>query len=234
MMKAVALVLAALAFVAGPFLVPGFDGFSAGQFPVPQIAPPIQPAGYAFLIWGVIYVWLLASALFGLLWRRDAPDWGPMRAPLILSLVIGAAWLSVAERNPLAATVMIWLMLGSGLVAMARAPHWDRWYARAPIALYCGWLTAASVVAVGLVLAGYGLVDQMVAAWAMLGLGLVIGVTVLLSLPDCPDYGAALAWALVAIALANLGVRDGFAGAATAGALIIALLTLRSGWQALK
>ena len=34
-------------------LVPGFGGFDANQFPVPQVNPSVQPAGYAFSIWGL-------------------------------------------------------------------------------------------------------------------------------------------------------------------------------------
>ena len=41
-----------VAFAASPFLVPGFGGFDPNQFPVPQINPSMQPAGYAFSIWG--------------------------------------------------------------------------------------------------------------------------------------------------------------------------------------
>lgn len=53
--------VATLAFAGSPFLSSGFNGFAADQFPVPQIGAPIQPAGYAFSIWGVIYLWLIAA-----------------------------------------------------------------------------------------------------------------------------------------------------------------------------
>ena len=52
----------ALAFALAPALTNPFTGFTADQLPVPQIDPPIQPAGYAFAIWGLIYLWLIASA----------------------------------------------------------------------------------------------------------------------------------------------------------------------------
>jgi len=65
---------AALAFAVAPFVSEGFNGFAPDQFPVPQDAPPIQPAGYAFSIWGVIYLWLIVATGFGLVRRADAPD----------------------------------------------------------------------------------------------------------------------------------------------------------------
>ncbi len=45
-----------LAFFAAPFLTEPFSGFRDDQLPVPQSNPPLQPAGYAFAIWGVIYL----------------------------------------------------------------------------------------------------------------------------------------------------------------------------------
>jgi len=53
-MKAILLFTAAIAFAISPFLVDGFNGFAPDQFPIPQIDPPAQPAGYAFSIWGLI------------------------------------------------------------------------------------------------------------------------------------------------------------------------------------
>ena len=50
--------LAALAFALSPLLSSGFNGFAPDQFPIPQDNPPVQPAGYAFAIWGLIYLWL--------------------------------------------------------------------------------------------------------------------------------------------------------------------------------
>ena len=62
-------VAATLAFVASSFVTP-FAGFAPDAFPVPQDSPPSQPAGYAFAIWGIIYLWLIVSAFFGAAWRR--------------------------------------------------------------------------------------------------------------------------------------------------------------------
>ncbi len=90
-MKAIFVVTAALAFALSPLMSDGFAGFRPDQFPVPQDDPPVQPAGYAFAIWGLIYLWLLAGGLFGLLKRADSPGWDAMRWPLVASLVVGAA-----------------------------------------------------------------------------------------------------------------------------------------------
>ncbi|MBR9842907.1 MAG: hypothetical protein GYB25_07095 [Rhodobacteraceae bacterium] len=203
-MKAIFVVTATLAFLVSPFTTSGFNGFTANQFPIPQNDPPIQPEGYAFSIWGVIYLWLMAGALFGLFKRDRDPDWASMRWPLIISLVVGAAWIPVANMDPISATVMIWIMLGAGLAALFAAGPKDHWWLRAPIGLYTGWLTAASGVALGLLLAGYGVLSEQVAAFAMIALSLAIALYVQTTQKDTPEYGIAVIWAVIGIIVANL------------------------------
>ncbi|MEM9498531.1 MAG: hypothetical protein AAGA28_11470, partial [Pseudomonadota bacterium] len=135
--------LAALAFAASPLMSDGFGGFRADQFAVPQVNAPIVPAGYAFSIWGLIYVWLIAGAAFGLLRRKEDSDWGAMRLPLALSLGVGAAWIPVAQQSAFWATVMIWIMWAGAVAALILAGRNDRVWQRSPVALYAGWLTAA-------------------------------------------------------------------------------------------
>ena len=165
-LRAALVLLAALVFAAGPFLFPEFGGFEPGAYPVPQDDPPVQPAGYAFAIWGPIYLWLLVSAGYGLLRRREDPAWDATRLPLIVSLAVGAVWLPVANASPVWASVLIWIMLLAALAAVFRAPKTDRGLLAWPLGLYAGWLTAASVVSLGLLAAGYGLLEEPQAGWS--------------------------------------------------------------------
>ncbi len=198
----IVVLLLALAFAASPFFVPDFGGFDADRYPVPQIDPAVQPAGYAFAIWGPIYAWLLVSAVMGVV-RRDAPDWQNMRVPLAVSLAVGAVWLAVAVRSPVWATILIWVMLVAALVALWRSPRLDQWAAAWPVGLYAGWLSAASFVALGLFLAGYGVMSELVAAVIMIVAATGLAVTVQLRLARAPTYGIAVIWALAAIIVQN-------------------------------
>ena len=226
--KAVFALVAAILFALSPVYSSGFNGFSAGQFPIPQDNPPVQPAGFAFSIWGLIYIWLLAGALFGLLNRCDDPAWDAMRWPYITSLVIGAAWIPVANINPAWATVLIWIMWASAALAFLRMGRRDRIWLRTPIALYTGWLTAASCVALGLLLAGYGYVSEQTAAIAMIVLALILAAALLTLRPDTPEYAAAVIWALVGIAFANADpVNSPVLVLCGAGVVALAILALR-------
>ena len=226
---AVGVLLAALAFGLSSFIVPDFGGFDADQFPIPQEDPPVQPAGYAFAIWAVIYLWLVASAVYGVIVRANAPDWAEMRPYLALSLIVGAGWLPVAKLSALAAAILIWVMLVPALMALFRAPLLDRWWARAPIGLYAGWLSAASFVAIGLCLAGWGLMGEIQAAILCLFMATGLAAYVQVAIEGVPEYGFAVVWALVAVAVNNLtGGAILVAILAVAGASVVGLLAIRA------
>lgn len=196
--------LATAAFLVAPFVTPPFDGFAPEAFPVAQVNPPVQPAGYAFGIWGVIYLWLAVSAAAGLFWRRAQKDWHRVQLPMILSLGPGAAWLWLAGVAPVAATVLIFWMLGFALLAMWNLPAQDRWLLQAPVALYAGWLTAAAHVSLGVTLGGHGLLPADQAALVVLVSATLLSILILVWRPRVVEYGLAVLWALMGIMVANL------------------------------
>ncbi|NCU19560.1 hypothetical protein EOM89_02210 [Candidatus Falkowbacteria bacterium] len=221
--------IAALAFAASPLTTNGFRGFAPNQFPIPQIDPPVQPAGYAFAIWGAIYLWLIAGAAYGLIRRADDPDWQPMRPALTLSMMLGAGWIPVAQISPVWATAMIWAMLASAVWALRRAGQADHWWLRAPVALYAGWLTAASCVAVGLLLAGHGVMGAQAAALTALALALGVALGVQSLRPDAPTYAIAVIWALAGVVVANLAPLNGpVVGVCAVGMAVVLLRAVRA------
>ena len=204
-MKAWAVLVAALAFVVSPFVTEGFAGFRPDQFPIPQDNAPVQPSGYAFSIWSVIYLWLLVSAVVGVWKHCDDPAWDAARLPLILSLAIGAFWIKVATLSVIWATVLIWAMLLTAIWALIAGRNIKPGWAFAwPTGLYAGWLTAASCVSIGLLGAGYGIGSGAV-MWALLmvAVALLLGGLVQRQVPGVWTYALALAWALVGIIVRN-------------------------------
>ncbi len=214
-------------FVVSPFVTSPFAGFGPDQLPIPQINPPIQPAGYAFSIWGLIYGWLVVSAGFGLWKRGDDPAWDRVRVPLIISLIAGTPWLAVANASAIWATVLIFVMAATALAAVIRTPGKDRWLLRAPVAIYAGWLTAAAFVSLGSTAAGYGvLMGSLGWAYACIAGALIVALAVQRSVPRAPEYGATVIWALIGIIVANgtatLGVTlTAAVGIAVIGALLV-------------
>ena len=216
-----------LSFAASRFFVTDFAGFDPNQFPVPQDNPPVQPAGYAFAIWGVIYGWLILGTGWGLIKAMREGAWHDMRLPLCLSLAMGTGWLAIAVASPIWASVLIWAMLLSALAALFVSPTYDRVWAAYPVGLYAGWLSGASCVSIGLLLAGYGILDQTTAALVCVAFAAGLGAFVQAVLGRAPTYGMAVIWALAGVIVANWqGATPSVAYVALAGAALVAIPTL--------
>ncbi|MEO1639935.1 MAG: hypothetical protein AAFU41_11905 [Pseudomonadota bacterium] len=226
-MKSLLTLLFTLTFVLSPLATEPFTGFRADQLPIPQIRPPVQPAGYAFAIWGLIYAWLVVSAVFGVIARRTDAIWDRARGPLIISLAVGTPWLAIANESAVWATFTIFIMAAAAIAALLRAPAHDRWWLRAPVSIYAGWLTAASFVALGSTAAGYGLImDQVVWAYAGILGALAVAVPVTLKTAS-PGYPLTVIWALVGIVVANSTALLPVSAVAAAGIVILSALMLR-------
>jgi len=214
-MSPVLTLILTITFVASPFFADPFSGFEADQLPIPQVDPPVQPAGYAFSIWGLIYAWLLVSAVYGVWRRRADAAWDRARWPLIISLAVGTPWIAVANASAIWATILIIVMAVFAIAALIRAPREDRWLLQAPVAIYAGWLTAASFVSIGSTMAGYGLwFGQLDWAYAGVAGALAVALAVLSVKRRAPEYGLTVIWALVGIVVANAAVHVGLAATA--------------------
>lgn len=223
--------LAVAAFVISPAVTADFNGFPPEIFPIPQVNPPVQPAGYAFSIWGLIYIWLCAHVGYGLWSRRDAGVWVKPRIGLLLALGPGAFWLALANSAPIAATVLIfWMLFWSLYAFITSSAEKDRWFLQAPIGVLAGWLSAASFVSLGLVLAGFGVVSQVPAALLALAGLLLLGLFVQSREPTAIEYGATLIWALIGVLVANLGRDWGVQAATVVAILAVTLVAGRGVW----
>lgn len=222
-----ALLLVTLAFAAAPFVTPPFMGYDPGIFPVWIERPAVQPAGYAFAIWALIYLWLIGHAAFGLIKRRDDAAYTKPALPLAVSVALGTLWLAIALAAPIPATLVIIGMAALAIYAyVIAAPDQDRWLLAAPLAIFSGWLTAAAAVSTGVILAGYGALSDTASALVMLTIVLAIAITVQVKRPGMPIYGATVTWAIVGIVVSNWGLNPTVAYAAIAGAVGMAAITL--------
>jgi hypothetical protein len=221
-LPAVILLLVTIAFGVAPFVTPPFTGYDAALFPVDIGRPAIQPAGYAFSIWSVIYLWLIVHAVYGLWKRAEAPAWERSRLPLTVAIAVGVVWLWIAGQSAIWGTVTIWAMAAGALAAFLRAPtEPDRWLLSGPLAIFAGWLTAAAAVSTGVLIAGYGVLANTASALAMLALVLAIALVVQGRKPKMPVYGLTVVWALIGVIVVNRADNPLVAAAAAVGVVIM-------------
>ena len=221
------LAAATLAFLLSPALTEPFTGYAPGSFPVDADRPAGAAGGLCLRHLGRdLYLAGRDGRLRGLA-AQEPTRLAARRGPLTLSLGPGAAWLWVAGFAPITATVLIFWMMGFAIWALLRAPMADRWWLQAPVALYAGWLTAAAHVSLGVVLGGYGWLSGTGAAVLCILLALGVALAVLWRKPQAPEYGAAVGWALIGIAVDNSGSNGTVMALAIAGLLVVAAMAAR-------
>jgi hypothetical protein len=122
--------------------------------------------------------------------------------------------------------VLIFAMAGPAIWAVMVAPRTDRYWLRAPVSIYAGWLTAAAFVSLGSTAAGHGLLMGAL-GWAYVGIIAALGVAVLTQWRSrAPGYGLTVIWALFAIIMANGTDQLSVSLLAGAGIAVMTVLTI--------
>jgi hypothetical protein len=170
------------------------------------------PAGYVFAIWGIIYIGLIAYAVYQALPaqranpRLQATGWW-----VVLGGLANSAWIFLWHYEQfigtlgamlilLATLIAVYLGLGIGVTKVSSA---ETWTVRIPFSIYLGWITVATVANVSDVLAflkwnGFGIAPQI---WFLVVLVAVLVISTLMSLNRRDvAYILVILWALVGIA----------------------------------
>jgi hypothetical protein len=116
----------------------------------------------------------------------------------------------------------------SAVASLIAAPTRDRWLFQAPVAIYAGWLTAASCVSIGSTMAGFGFVTDAF-GWAFIGisLGLALSLFAFRLRPSAPEYLLTVVWALIGIVVANGAELISVSGFAGIGILVLLAVIFR-------
>lgn len=194
------------------------------------------PAGYVFSIWGVIYLGLIAFAVFQALpAQQNNPRINAARGAVIFSGAANIAWIFLWHYEVFAGTlvamgallvslIVIYLKLEIGRTAVSRAEHWS---ARVPFSIYLGWVSVATIANVSSVLNFYrwngGPIAPEIWTIIMLATGVVLGVAMQLRHRDFA-YGWVLVWAFAGIAIKHAATPTVSVSAWIATVLVFLLL----------
>ncbi len=203
-------------------------------------AVQILPANYAFAIWGLIYIGLIAFGIYQLQpAQRHSPRLRHAGYSLVFASVAQCVWiyLFLARLFPLSTIAML-AILGSLIVMYQRLgigqQHVSRrmlWLVDIPISVYLGWISVATIVNVAIALYsldwnGWGLASSVWTVMVMV-VSAMIGALMLIQRRD-RAYALVIVWALIAIAIrqANTPLIAG-SGIILAIALILLGLGIR-------
>ncbi|HCF25641.1 MAG TPA: hypothetical protein DEV81_00085 [Cyanobacteria bacterium UBA11049] len=176
----------------------------------------ITPANYAFAIWGLIYLGLIAYGIYQLRpTQHSNPTIRRVDILLIVACIAQMAWVYlftlrlfwlsvVAMLAILLPLIAAYLQLGIGKQRVSRQ---QRWLVQVPFSIYLGWISVATIVNIASALYisswdGWGI---SAAGWTviMLIVGGVIGAFVATQRADIA-FTLVFVWAYVAIAIRNL------------------------------
>ena len=193
----------------------------------------VTPDGYAFAIWSLIYLGIVAFSIYQAL-PKNLERFRFLRTVYILSCAANCAWLYFWHQEAILVSVaVIFLLLGTLAFINIKLQTTDTpgefWMAKFPFGIYFGWVTAAAIVnvAVALVYLNVQVSDSLA---VMLGAGLVLiatalGIIIRFKLNNV-FYSLAIAWALTAIAVEQSGQTLIVASAAVSvNILLIVTLT---------
>jgi hypothetical protein len=241
----VVVVTAVLAIVLAAYGSGAFGGVSvsdAAGGALSATATTVAPATTAFSIWSVIYLGLVAYAIYQALpGQRAVTRHRRLGYWVAASLLLNAAWLFAAVQLGsvwLGAVVIVALLLVLARIFVilfhTASSGWvDAVVTDGTLGLYLGWVSVATVanIAAGLVDAGFDGFDFTAGFWSSVVLGVAALVGVVLAFAGRGRIAPALSlsWGLAWIAVGRLTGEPenvGAGGAAIGAAAVVLVVTI--------
>lgn len=198
----------------------------------------ITPANYAFVIWGLIYLGLIAYGIYQLRpTQRGNPTIRRVDSLLIIACIAQIAWVYFFTMSLfwLSVVAMIGILLpliGAYLqlkIGRERVSRERKWMVHLPFSVYLGWISVATIVNIASALYisswdGWGISAE---GWTaiMLIVGAIIAATVAIQRADVA-FTLVFIWAYVAIAIRQLDVPSIWITAVVAAIALAVLLVL--------
>ena len=170
------------------------------------------PAGYVFAIWGIIYIGLIAYAVYQALpSQKDNPRLQAIGWWVVLSGLANSVWIFLWHYLQFVGTLGAMLILLATLIAVYtrlginqfKVSAGETWAVRVPFSIYLGWITVATIANISDVL-DYLKWNRFVisdATWMVVILGAVVLISGLMNfLRKDIAYALVILWALAGIA----------------------------------
>jgi hypothetical protein len=176
------------------------------------------PAGYVFSIWGVIYIGLIAYAIYQALpSQRENPRLRKTGYLVTASGIANICWIFLWHYEQFLLTVPVMLVLLGLLIAIylrldrnsVSVSTAETWTVRVPFSIYLGWITVATVANVTALLYylqwnGFGISAE---TWMSIVLAVVLVIAALVGLRQRDiAYLLVILWALAGISIKHAAI----------------------------
>jgi hypothetical protein len=204
----------------------------------------ITPAGYAFSIWGIIYLSFIIYGIYQLLpSQQNKQIYNRLAWPLIATSLLSILWLISFSFEQLALSVfLIACMLVTaiflfGWARRAALEHKASVWISVPFGLYLGWLSVATItnIAVRLTDMGWqgGTLEETTWTIIMIGAALAAGLLISYIFREI-TYPLVIAWATIAIFIARQDANKAVAYAALITAITMIIWVIGFGFRLYK
>jgi hypothetical protein len=202
------------------------------------------PAGYAFIIWSVIFLLCLGFVIYQWVLLKNDVQQYIRRTGLwfTLSNIANAAWVYCWINEQLGWCVVLILILLLSLVILTiklklelnDEPVLTIFFVWWPIVIYLGWIMVATIACIASCLVNI--------QWGRLGIGtdtwtiimIVIASLIYIFINQTRNLRESVSvgiWAFIAIAVRQFNVHDNIAAAAIIASLILTILIARQGYK---
>jgi hypothetical protein len=193
----------------------------------------IIPANYAFAIWGVIYVGLIAFGFYQLDYRRaDNAPLQQTRPWIVLASLLQCTWIILFLYQQMVLSSLVMLGIVWALIKCYRSLHspqnlrklYPAWVPRV-FNIYLGWISVATIVNIASTFDSFGWQGAPLSPslWTLLMMAVSASLALLLlHIYEDRAFGSVIIWAMGGIIIANLNDP----AIALGGLFEIAMLTI--------
>ena len=197
------------------------------------------PAGYAFSIWGIIFLMLLAYSFFQI--RRVFFSTKP--SPFIeqtgwwfsIANTLNALWVIAFIYDQISLSVVIMVGILYSLLKIVIKTNMERWDAPIPIiafvwwpiCIYAGWIAVATIANFSAFFVSLGRVGSELSqvVWTMIMITAAVLINILMVwLRNMREFSAVAVWALVAIFIRHREAYESISYYALASAVILLII----------
>lgn len=205
--------------------------------------PLIVPSGYAFAIWSIIYIGLIAFPIYHFFKRRElSSGWKEIHMWYAINVVLNGLWLVFASYDWQWMTVVVIAIMLMSLYRIneifnkmeSQKEEWNYTMERLVFSIYYAWITLATALNVSSALHfyswdGWG-VSQINWTLIIMAVAAAIAGHIAWHKDDRP-YAAVVVWAFIALALRHWGAIPIIAYGAIG---VVAMFTLIIGLKSAK
>lgn len=177
------------------------------------------PAGYAFSIWGLIYLSLAGFVIYQIVSIRGRAEAEKIGWWFIISSVLNIAWIFAWLNHLLGLSVLIMVLLLFSLIMIILKTHMELddaplstiafvWW---PFSFYSGWITVALIanIAAWLTASGWEGFGISEITWTIIMILAALAINLLITWTrNMREFALVGAWGMVAVGIANRGENE--------------------------